>query len=467
MNESDSQTAAAAVRPWRIWGTIGVALVLFFTLRYALPISEPPTGFRADQVRIGLAILVVIALLWLTEALPLAVTALLVPLLAMATQTLEGAKSFHGFAHPLIFLFLGGFGMAATMSKQGLDRWLAGRILRFGRGRFYPTTMALFGVSAGLSMWISNTATTALLLPIALGLLANAQRGGNPAQARRVALFVLLGTAYAASIGGMGTLIGSPPNGIAAAELGVDFIEWLSFGLPAVLVLWPCLVGLLWFVLRPGTVADFEDTGERTSLNRSQLGTLLVFALAVCGWLASRPLSSWWGIDSGFDAMVALGAVIVMAALRLVAWSDIQRMTDWSVLLLFGGGITLSRVLSHSGASLFLAQHLQSLVAGWSVVWVVAAVVVFVMLLTEISSNTASAALLVPIFATVAIDLGMPSVQLVLPVALAASCAFMLPVATPPNAIVFGTGQIAQRDMMRVGLVLNGLILVLMGTWLW
>jgi len=434
---------------------ITIAFGLFFLIRYFLPLESVPDNCDPTAVRTGLAILALAAVLWLTEAMPLAITALLIPVVASLTGTMDVGKSFSGFAHPLIFLFLGGFGLAAALSRQQLDRWLAMRIMVLGRGNFHTTAIALFMVSAILSMWISNTATIALLLPVALGILSNISAKCGDSINQKVAPYLLLGIAYSASIGGMGTLIGTPPNAIAAAQLKISFTEWLKIGIPCVIVLLPILFIILRILARPGKVPNFEVETEPFSFSPKRLMTLAIFFLAVCGWLFSSQLSGVFGITKSFDTLVALSAVLALAALRLVRWRDIDRATDWGVLLLFGGGITLSRVLGATGASQFLAAQIQHLTAGWPIIFIVGVVVLFVIFLTELSSNTASTALLVPIFGAVALDMGIPITQLVLPLTIAASCAFMLPIATPPNAIVFASGKINQREMIRIGLVLN------------
>ncbi|NWK56773.1 DASS family sodium-coupled anion symporter [Verrucomicrobiaceae bacterium N1E253] len=445
---------------------IVIAFIAFLGIRNYLPVSNLPDGASPDAVRTGLAILTLAAILWLSEALPLAITALLIPVTAALTGTMPVSASFSGFSHPLIFLFLGGFGLAAALSRQELDRWLAMRILILGQGKFHLTAIALFLVSAMLSMWISNTATVALLLPVALGILSNiGNRCGNHIR-EKVAPYLLLGIAYSASVGGIGSIIGTPPNAIAAANLKISFTEWLAIGIPCVLVLLPTLFILLRMLARPGKVPDFEVQTDHFSFTPKRLLTLAVFFAAVACWLFSSPLSSAIGIDTSFDTLVALGAVLILASLRLVRWKDIDRATDWGVLLLFGGGITLSKVLGSTGASAFLAAQIQSLTTGWPIIFIVGVIVLFVIFLTELSSNTASTALLVPIFAAVAIDMGIPTTQLVLPLTVAASCAFMLPIATPPNAIVFASGHIQQRQMVRIGLVLNlsfAAIITLMG----
>ena len=440
------------------WGKVGIvafAFGLFFSIRYWLPIDPIPEGHSAEEVRTGLAILALAATLWLSEALPLALTAVLIPVVASLTRSLDVTASFAGFAHPLIYLFLGGFGLAAALSRQGIDRWLAGWILRLGRGRFHTTAIALFLVSAVLSMWISNTATVALLLPVALGIIANLKTHCRKDAMDRIGPYLLLGIAYSASIGGIGTLIGTPPNAIAAANLKIGFTEWLRIGIPCVAILLPILFVVLRILARPGKVPRFEVKSESFTFDGPRLGTLIIFLLAIIGWLFSSQLSAWFGIEQSFDTLIAIAALLLLATCRLVDWKDIDRTTDWGVLLLFGGGIGLSKVLGVTGSSLFLAQKIQHLAQDWPLFLLVGAVVLFMIFLTELSSNTASTALLVPIFAAVAVDLGVPIERIVLPLTLAASCAFMLPIATPPNAIVFGSGLVQQRTMIRIGFVLN------------
>ncbi len=449
--------------------TVAAGFLLFFLIRHRLPLGELPDGTDPDNVRKGLAILALAAILWLTEALPLALTAILVPVVASLTATLDVTAAFSGFSHPLIFLFLGGFGLAASLSRQGLDRWIAGRILLVGRGRFHTTAIALFLVSAALSMWVSNTATVALLLPVAVGVLATIREREDDASFSRAAPYLLLGIAYSAGIGGMGTLIGSPPNAIAAANLKIGFSQWLAIGLPVVALLLPVLFVLLRFVTRPGNIPRFEVSARTFDFTRPRIATLAIFLAAIAAWLGGDPLARFFGIDSSFDTVVAVSALLILALARLVDWRDIESATDWGVLLLFGGGLTLSKILGVTGASAYLADRLRGFAETWPPILLIGALVLFMIFLTELSSNTASTALMVPIFAAVAADMGFPPKALVLPIALAASCAFMLPIATPPNAIVFGSGLVTQRQMMRAGLVLNlvfAVLLTLLAWWL-
>jgi len=432
-----------------------IAFVVFFIMMVYLPLKSVPQGCDPVLVKSGLAILVLAGILWLTEALPLAITALLIPVAASLSGVMDVSESFSGFSHPLIFLFLGGFGLAAALSRQQLDRWLAMRIMVIGRGKFNGTALVLFTVSAMLSMWISNTATVAILLPVALGILGNISKQCGQDMADQAAPYLLLGIAYSASIGGIGTLIGTPPNAIAAAQLKMSFVDWLKVGIPCMVVLLPLLFLLLRILSHPGKVPSIEVKKEEFNFDVGRVVTLIVFLGAIIAWLFSWQISEFLGIHQSFDTLVAIIAVVILASLKLVRWKDIDRMTDWGVLLLFGGGITLSRVLSSTGASQFLASQIQHYTFGWPVIVVIAAVVLFMIFLTELSSNTASAALLIPIFAAVSFDMGVSVTELVLPLTIAASCAFMLPIATPPNAIVFASGKIKQHQMIRVGFALN------------
>lgn len=398
---------------------------------------------------LGLVTLWTIAFLWVSETFHITITALLVPVLAVALGLMDVRGALVNFAHPIIFLFLGGFALAAAMQVQGLDRWLAQSVLRLTGGQLSRAVVVLAAITVPLSFWISNTAVTAMMLPLILGLIAQ-----KPDLSARTQAFSLLLVAYSATIGGMGTVVASPPNAIVAASLGLDFVQWLYVGIPMVIVLWPLMLLVLYLVLRPdfggGRVAvdsqPFEWTVQRKTL-------LAIFALTISGWLLGHPLSQWLGVRDT-DTWVALIAVILLTATRVAKWKDIEHTADWGVLLLFGGGLTLSVVLGESGAGEFLGFGLASLMQGWGVVMVMLALVAFVQFFGEVTSNTAATALLVPIFINLPTDVVSPT-QAVLAVGICASCAFMLPVSTPPNAVVHGTGKVPQATMMRVGLVLN------------
>jgi len=417
----------------------------------AYGIAPPP-----ENLRTGLALFVLIGGLWMTQALHLSVTALLVPLLAVLTGLMDLRTALASFAHPIIFLFLGGFALAAALQRQGLDRALAVAVLRLAAGRRDAAVVLLFALTALLSMWISNTATAAMMLPLALGLLR--EDDGPPERA-----FVLLGVAYSASISGIGTLVGSPPNAIAAAQAGIGFAEWMRIGVPSVLLLLPLMACVLFLTLRPRLGEQAAVPAEDAlSLRwtREQRITLAVFGLTAAGWIGAAPLGSALGITADVDSAIALAAIVALVASGAIGWPDIEQRTQWGVLLLFGGGLALSEVMAASGASRFMAGALTAALQDAPTLLLLLGVVAFVVFLTELVSNTASAALLVPIFLGVAGSLGLPPALFAAAIAVSASCAFMLPVATPPNAIVYATEQVPQATMMRCGLVLNGVCIV-------
>lgn len=415
------------------------------------------------KLRLGLAMLAAIALLWMTETFHITVTALLVPILAVVLGIFSVAEAMKNFANPIIFLFLGGFALAAALHKQALDERIAGLVLRIAKGRMWLATVLLFATAAFVSMWISNTATTAMMLPLALGMLARLPYEQN----RRTYWFLLLGIAYSANIGGIGTLVGSPPNAIAAAAVGIGFADWMKVGIPAVLLMLPTMLAILWWVFRPNLSHTFDLQEERQAMGLQQWLTLAVFMITVLLWLFSAPVSNSLGIQKGFDAIVALLAIVLLCALKLVNWKDIEQSADWGVLLLFGGGLTLSAILKTTGASVFLAESINQLLEGAPLLLFMLAITAFVVMLTEIASNTASSALLVPIFVSIAQAMGLSPVVLASVIAISASCAFMLPVATPPNAIVFGSGYVPQGQMMRAGIYLNIAMIVLIAFAAW
>ena len=308
-----------------------------------------------EALRAGLALFALIGGLWMTQALHLSVTALLVPLLAVVAGLMSLREALASFAHPIIFLFLGGFALAAALQQQGLDRALAHAVLRLAAGRRALAVGLLFGLTALLSMWISNTATAAMMLPMALGLL-HTQDGADDVGPRERA-FVLLGVAYSASIGGIGTLVGSPPNAIAAAQAGIGFVEWRRFGVPLVLLLLPLMAGVLFLLLRPrlrGRLALDREAFEWTAGRRT---TLLIFALTAAGWMAAEPLGRALGIAADMDSWIAVAAIVALVATRVMDWETVERQTHWGVLLLFGGGLlAVLGVVLIAGTTTVVAQ---------------------------------------------------------------------------------------------------------------
>lgn len=418
-------------------------IVLLFLMYNFLPFEQ--------GVNTGLALLTFAAILWLTEAIHISITAIMIPILAVLFGVFETQAAMSHFANPIIYLFFGGFVLAAALNHQGIDRLIAQKVLTASKGRLSVACVMLFGITALLSMWISNTATTAMMLPLALGILHQI----DITKHKSTYLFLLLGIAYSANIGGIGTLVGSPPNAIAAAQVGLSFSDWLEFGLITVAIMLPLMLVGLYLYLKPDLSMVCEVKAEKQSLTFQGKLTLLIFITTVCCWIFSKPLSQALGGISKFDTVVALSAVVTLAGLGLVQWKKIESTTDWGVLILFGGGLTLSAVLKATGTSVFLAHWVTDIFGNAHMALFIFAVIAFVVMLTEFASNTASAALLVPVFAAIAEALGLSPVMLSVLIGIAASCAFMLPVATPPNAIVYGSGYIKQSEMMRAGVIIN------------
>lgn len=446
----------------------------------------------------ALATMAFAATLWVTGALPLAVTSLLVPaLLGVLGVYSRFEDALSGFADPVVFLFLATFVLAAALQRHGLDRRVALRLVaRFGSS---PRRLVL-GVmvtTAVLSMVVSNTATAAMMLPIAVGLVAELDAGDTD----NLHVSLVLGTAYAASVGGVGTLVGTPPNAIAVATLretlGVDvsFFDWLAVGLPVVAVTLPVVWAVLTYWLYPPRVADVSAARDAARAELAGLGPLdaaarrtagvflavaVLWVLGGLGFLAADVLPDAWHVTlfggsgpSVFDtvghtgvlyyALVGLLAVPALVLLGCVDESDVFRGVDWPTLLLFGGGISLADALSDTRATEWLAAVVFDGLALPVFLALVALVVLVTVAFSELASNTATVAILAPVLvalgATVAPAYGLTAaaagVTLVLAAAVGASFGFALPVATPPNAIAYGTGEVTRDQMLRAGLTLD------------
>lgn len=426
-----------------------VSLIIFNTLSFDTNVNK------------GLAMLVFIGALWLTEAVHVTITAILVMVIGVVIgiPDFDTTSALASFSDPIIYIFFGGFALAAALHVQQLDRKIALKIISMSGGRLNIAVMLIFGATALLSMWISNTATAAMMLPLAIGMLSQIDREKD----RGTFVFVLLGIAYCASLGGLGTLVGSPPNAIAAKALNLSFFDWMKFGIPTMLVLIPVLLGAMYLVLKPNLNIRINTTEtQEIAWTTPRILTIVIFLVTAISWIASAKLETMLSIGK-LDSIIALSAAAAVVSLGLVSWKQVSDNTDWGVLMLFGGGIALSNVLKLSGASLVMGETVASALTAAPLLLVMLAVSAFIIFLTEFASNTASAALLVPVFMAIAENMGLPSEVLVLIIGIGASCAFMLPVATPPNAIVYGTGLIKQSEMIRVGMVLNIVSVVLVG----
>ena len=421
--------------------------------------------FSAQENR-GLALLIFIGILWLTEAFNITVTSLMVPVVAIGLGLINTQKALAPFSTPIIYMFFGGFVVAAVLQIQNLDKIIANYIIRLAKGNLKLSITYLFTVTTFLSMWINNTAVAAMMLPLTMGML----KGINAEKNHRLYAFVLLGMAFSASIGGIGTLVGSAPNAILASQIQVTFTEWLGYGFPVMVLLVPSMIFSLWVILRPDFSVDFNPSLEKVSFNRKNIITLMIFIGMAIMLLFSSLLNPWISAFlelpkkiENFDTVIALCVVIFICISGVATWKEIQERVEWGVLVLFGGGLTLSIVMKDSGASKIMADSIVQFVQTkplWVLCFVITAFIIF---LTEFTSNTASAALIMPIVISVAQSMNLPPIALAAIIACGASCAFMLPIATPPNAIVFATGNVKQIDMAKVGLILNLFCIAIIG----
>ena len=441
-----------AVRDIALWGGPVAALAAAWALAAA--------GHDGNTAVVGF-IAVLCVLWWIFEPVPIPVTSLLplavLPLLGVLTPAEVG----QAYGSPLILLLLGGFLLSKAMEHSGAHRRVAiGMVRLFGASSGRRLVLGFMVAAAALSMWISNTATTLMLLPVVLAVLDASDRKAE------LAVPLLLGVAYAASVGGMGTPIGTPPNLIfmqvyenTTGET-IGFTRWMGWALPVVVLMVPAMAFILTRKLHGKLVVQLPEIGHwRTEERR----VMLVFGLTALAWVTrSEPFggwSAWLGLPQANDASVALLAVVVMfltpngQGQRLLTWERASTI-PWGVLLLFSGGICLAKGFVSSGLSEILGDWLSGMTAipTFALILLVALVVTF---MTETTSNTASTTLLMPVLAAAALGAGIPPEQVMVPAAMSASCAFMLPVATAPNTVVFGSGLVTTAQMARAGFLFN------------
>ncbi len=452
----------------------GVALLL------PLPEGMPEPARRAAVVG------VVMAILWVAEVMPLAATAL-VPVVAFPMLGVARVEVVaQAYSNPIVFLFLGGFMLAAAMQRWELHRHLA--LAAFGvAGRNQRAIiLAMMAATAFISLWVSNTATAMVMVPIAAALLASMRTGSrglrpldeDAAQSAPAATdppdgfgpALMLGIAFAATIGGMGSLIGTPPNALLAAFVSktygitIGFGQWMLIGIPIVMLLIPTT----WLLLTRVTfhVPDAELPAGALMEARGRLapGGRIVAAVLVATGAAFifRPwLAELLGVPGLTDAGIAIAAALLLFMLpqrfaggrSLLDWKDVEGIR-WDVLILFGGGLALADAIGSSGLAVWIGSGIERL-SGLPIAVLMLVLMAVVVYLGELASNTAIAAVFLPVAGAAAVGLGLEPLLLTLPVALAASLGFMLPVATPPNAIVFGTDEVTSRQMLRAGSVLD------------
>ncbi|MFD1563964.1 SLC13 family permease [Haloarchaeobius amylolyticus] len=505
----------------------------------AIAAAPTPAGLSVAG-QYAIATMFFAGFLWVTGTLPLAVTALTIPVLLTGTGIYDSMDTaLAGFADHIVFLFLAGFMLANGIQKYDIDRRIALYTIAKMGSSPRRLVLAIMIVTAVLSMWVSNTATAAMMTPIAVGILtqvldrddlASSQESaadadvadadavpdggavGSTADFTNIQISMLLGTAYAASVGGVGTIIGTPPNAILVGQLNaildyeIGFADWFLVGFPIVVVTLPLIWFLLTYVLYPPEIPQVD---QARSIAREQLeaeGELdprgkrvaMIFAATAGLWMLGglgelfEPyLSSTWmttlfggedmtvfGVEGHqgllYYVMVGVAAVPALVLADTMEWDELVDI-DWGTLLLFGGGISLANALADTGATEWIAETVFGNLVGAPIVLVIGAVVLLVIFLTEMTSNSATTSIIVPILISLgsvfSATLGLTdfSTALFLSVsgAIAASFAFALPVATPPNAIVFGSGYIKQRHMLRTGLILNAIMTAVLTGIIW
>jgi solute carrier family 13 (sodium-dependent dicarboxylate transporter), member 2/3/5 len=460
-----------------------IGLLLGPLILTAVLLVPPPAGMSPEGWRTaGVGLLM--ATWWISEAIPIPATALLPLALfpALGVGTIDAAAT--PYANPIIFLFLGGFMLAQAMQRWELHRRIALLVIR----AVGTSPMRLVGgfmvAAAFLSMWVSNTATAVMMLPIGLSvvhLVVDDPETGLPQPGGSdFAVSLMLGIAYACSIGGLGTLIGTPPNallaGFMAETYGVEigFGRWMLVGVPLVLVGLPLTWWLLTRWIHPVRLREIPGGREAIELQLRRMGrpsrgerlVALVFVLTATAWI-TRPLLEGW-IPGLSDAGIAIASAVVLFLLPVslrdgqfaLNWSWAQRL-PWEVLILFGGGLSLAAAITRTGLADWIGASLGG-VAALPLLAVLVIVCLVMVFLTELTSNTATAAAFLPVLASLAVGIGADPLLLTVPAALAASCAFMMPVATPPNAIVYGSGFVTIPQMARAGLGLNLIFIVLL-----
>jgi len=433
-----------------------------------------PDGLSKEANAV-LASTIWIAIWWITEAIPIAVTALLPLVLFPLSGGLDLPSTSGSFGHKYVFLYMGGFIIAIAIEKWNLHKRIALNIINFIGSDVRKIILGFMMATAFLSMWISNTATAVMMLPIGIAIIK--QLRDNPDTIEDENLIfgkaLMLAIAYSASIGGVATLIGTPPNlvlaGVVLDTYGyeITFVQWFMFGLPiSVVLLFLCWKYLTRYAF---TFKQTEFPGGKEEIKRQLqlLGSIsyeeklvgFVFAFTAFCWITRSFLLQQFlpGLD---DTIIAICFAIVLFLIpaknkkeQLINWEEAVKM-PWGIILLFGGGMALAKGFEVSGLAVWIGSQMTSL-SGLPIVLLILVLIAAVNFLTEITSNLATTAMLLPVLAPMALTIDMHPFALMVGAAVAASCAFMLPVATPPNAVVFGSGYLRIPDMVRKGLFMN------------
>ncbi|MEL6811546.1 MAG: DASS family sodium-coupled anion symporter [Bacteroidota bacterium] len=414
---------------------------------------------------------------WISEAVSISVTALLPLALFPLLGVMDIKAVSSNYANPIVYLFFGGFVIALALEKVQLHKRIALSILRLTGTKANGIILGFMIATALMSMWISNTASTVVMLPIAvsvIGLLID-DADGFTKRDQNFALAIMLGIAFSANIGGMATLIGTPPNSVMLAFLNetynidIGFFQWMKLGVPFSIVMLAIAYFFIVKVFYPNRLGTISASGDIIQTELKKLGpmsrgewvVLIIFLCTALAWILRGSLNNWFPNLKLTDTTISMIAAVAMFVIPLefktggfpLKWEDTSRL-PWGILILFGGGLALASGLTQAGFIDAIGDYISSQ-DNWSV-WIITAVLIVLMLfMTELMSNVALVTILVPLVVGIAIGMDTPILQMVIPVTLAASCAFMLPMATPPNAIVFASGHIKVAQMARIGIVLN------------
>ncbi|MDW5562852.1 MAG: SLC13 family permease [Methanomassiliicoccus sp.] len=434
-----------------------ITIVLPFVAMAAIALA--PIGLESG-IKYTLAVFVCVSLLWTFGALPLAVTALLVPVLLVFFGIFTPTGALASFADPVVFLLIGGLIIAEAFRVNGLDKRLAYTLVTMVGGDLRRTFVALMAISAALSMWISNTATVALLLPVVLNI-ANRARGND----RKVATLFLLGICMSTAFGSMSTIVGSPVNAIAFGMLNQvalwTFLDWIAVGGAVSLALL-----LLTYLLLPRIIppsADNIDLGPIAKelkgmgpVSKREAITLAIFMPTVGLWIGGGWTTQLLGLTPGFlsAAMVSLMAAFLLFASRAIAWSDARRIS-WEVFLIIGAGLAIGHALDATGTAAWFAQLLFELTGGQSLIVMMLLVGFITILMGTMLSNSATVSIMVPIVISLSTAIGADPRYLVLVAALCASISFITPVGTPPVTLAYSTGFFTRRELARAGLIVT------------
>ncbi|HJL95763.1 MAG: anion transporter [Gammaproteobacteria bacterium] len=454
--------------------------VIAATLVILLP---SPDGLSTEGHKTA-ALFLLMGIWWATEAVPVAVTALVPLALFPILGIVDIQSAANPYANKTIYLFFGGFLIATAIQKWDLHKRIALFVLEYAGSNGASLIFGFMLTAALISMWVMNTATTIMLLPIGLAVITVVKetvKGLSEQEMESFQLALLLGIAYGATIGGMSTLIGTGPNGMLAAfmadnySLDISFVDWMKVGVPLSAFMLPCSWLILTRIIFKVEFETSQETRNLLSTMKNELGTLdgpefkvfVVFVLTALAWMFRTVLDDFSFLNGLSDAGIAMISALFLFLLpsgkkgALLEWKDAQENVPWGLLVLFGGGLSLANAVQTTGLAVWMGNLIPQ---GISIALIVILVVTMIIFLTELTSNMATTATFLPVVAAIAVQSNFNPLLVTAAVALAASCAFMLPVATPPNAIVFGSGLIKVPQMAKAGLLINilGILVVSM-----